>query len=579
MAEDATDRVEESGYTVFWNEVPEPGHHFVQDFLPTILLILGFLSVLALVLSGFLVINVISAILTQQTRQIGVMKAIGAQTGQITGLYMRMVVAFGLTALLIAIPLGVLGANVFARFIAGQLNFDLVGIKMPTQVLAIQILVGLLAPILAALYPILHSAQMTVYEAIQDQGLGGDVQDGSHLGSVLQRLQGRLPLSRPLRLSLRNTFRRRGRLVRTLIPLILGGAIFMSVLTVRASLFRTLEDTLVSQGFDVQLKFDRAYRIERIEAQAAEIDHIDKLESWTVREGIPIHPGEREGKSVRVYAVPPDTRLLEPEIEAGRWLQPGDANAIVISSGLLFDEKALGLGETITLRIDDEETDWEVVGINRVFQPAIAPSVVYVSQDYYWRELGGYDHTDTVRVLTTRHDPATHAAVVAALEERLGAGDIEVVSTRNATEDRNIFTERFNILTVILMLMAFLLATVGSLGLLGAMSINVLERRREIGVMRAIGASNQVILRIFMVEGILIGLLSWVGGVAVSQLMGRLISRQVGITFARLPLTFVYDLRAPLLWLLIMLVIATLSSLAPARNAVNVSVRETLDYE
>ena len=251
----------------------------------------------------------------------------------------------------------------------------------------------------------------------------------------------------------------------------------------------------------------------------------------------------------------------------------------MISSGLLFDGKALGLGETITLRIDDEETDWEVVGINRVFQPAIAPSVVYVSQDYYWRELGGYDHTDTVRVLTTRHDPATHAAVVAALEERLGAGDIEVVSTRNATEDRNIFTERFNILTVILMLMAFLLATVGSLGLLGAMSINVLERRREIGVMRAIGASNQVILRIFMVEGILIGLLSWVGGVAVSQLMGRLISRQVGITFARLPLTFVYDLRAPLLWLLIMLVIATLSSLAPARNAVNVSVRETLDYE
>ncbi len=67
-------------------------------------------------------------------------------------------------------------------------------------------------------------------------------------------------MSRPLRLSLRNTFRRRGRLVRTLIPLMLGGAIFMTVLSVHASLFRTLEETLVSQGFDVQLQLSRAHR-------------------------------------------------------------------------------------------------------------------------------------------------------------------------------------------------------------------------------------------------------------------------------------------------------------------------------
>ncbi|NJN84817.1 MAG: hypothetical protein HC802_22685 [Caldilineaceae bacterium] len=104
-------------------------------------------------------------------------------------------------------------------------------------------------------------------------------------------------MSRPLRLSLRNTFRRRARLIRTLIPLILSGAIFMSVLSVRASLFRTLEETLISQGFDVQLKFDRAYRVERIETQAGEIDDIAALESWTLSEGIPIHPGAREGKA------------------------------------------------------------------------------------------------------------------------------------------------------------------------------------------------------------------------------------------------------------------------------------------
>jgi putative ABC transport system permease protein len=112
VAQEATDKMERSGYTVFWTEVPEPGKHFVEEFLPTILLILTALGVLALVLSGFLVINVIAAILTQQTRQIGVMKAIGARTGSIAQLYLRMVLLFGLSALILAVPLAAMGASV-----------------------------------------------------------------------------------------------------------------------------------------------------------------------------------------------------------------------------------------------------------------------------------------------------------------------------------------------------------------------------------------------------------------------------------------------------------------------------------
>ena len=82
------------------------------------------------------------------------------------------------------------------------------------------------------------------------------------------------------------------------------------------------------------------------------------------------------------------------------------------------------------------------------------------------------------------------------------------------------------------------MAIVGALGLMGTMSINVLERKREIGVMRAIGASDSAVLRIFVVEGVIIGLLSWMGGILISQPMSRLISRQVGMAFLELPLAF-----------------------------------------
>src|SRR5690606_20332230 len=128
---------------------------------------------------------------------------------------------------------------------------------------------------------------ITVREAIQDQGLG-TASGAAAVTERLARLQQRLRLSRPLQLSLRNTFRRRGRLARTLIPLGLGGAIFMTVMILRTSLFTTLEATLAAQGFDVQIQFSEAYAIRRIQQVLVGLPQITAAESWTTREGIPI---------------------------------------------------------------------------------------------------------------------------------------------------------------------------------------------------------------------------------------------------------------------------------------------------
>ncbi|HXF61257.1 MAG TPA: FtsX-like permease family protein [Caldilineaceae bacterium] len=579
VAQEATDKLERSGLTVYWTEVPEPGEHFVEDFLPTILVILGSLALLALILSSFLVINVIAALLTQQVRQIGIMKAIGARTAQIAAIYVRMVLCFGAGALVLAIPLGMIGARLFARFIAAQLNFDLADFRPAPAVLALEVMVGLATPVAAALWPILATARKTVREALQETGLEGEGPPQGTLARRLLALQQQLPLSRPLRLSLRNTFRRRGRLARTLLPLSLGGAIFMSVLSVRASLFRTLEETLVERGFDVQVQFSRPYQVRRIEYEVAQVEGVATLESWTAREAVPVHADGSQGDSLRVYALPATTQVFQPNLVAGRWLRPDDANALVIPTSLLALEPGFALSQTVTLRIGNEETNWQIVGINQLFQPPLVPAAVYVNQPYFWQEMGAYGRSDTARILTTAHDAATHRRVAQALENRLQAAGLKVKSIRTATEDRTVFTERFNIITIILLIMAFLLATVGSLGLMGTMSINVLERRREIGVMRAIGASDQAILRIVVAEGMVISLLSWAGAALLSQPMGRALSFQVGMNFAKLPLSYVYDLRAPVLWLLIIVVVSVLASLAPARSATAVSVRETLAYE
>jgi putative ABC transport system permease protein len=578
VAQAARDKLERSGYTILWTEVPKPGHHFAQDFLPTIQLILGVLGTLALVLSSFLVINVVTAILTQQTRQIGVMKAVGADSTQITALYLRIVLFFGLGALLLALPLGATGAYFFSRFIANQLNFDLVGLQLSPGILLLEVAIGLVVPALAALVPILQAARITVREAIQDQGLG-TVGVAGTVPARPARLHTRLHLSRPLQLSLRNTFRRRGRLARTLIPLGLGGAIFMTVMILRASLFTTLEATLTSQGFDVQIQFSEPYAIRRVQQALVTLPMITDAELWNTREGIPQRADGSEADSVRVFALPAQTRLYQPDLVAGRWLDPNDTDAVVVAVGLLYAEPEYELGKTITLRIDGEESAWQIVGVTNAFQPPIAPALLYVNQPYFWRKLGNHHRADTLRVLTAAHDPVTHAQTAQMLQARLKAMGMEIRSTRTASEDRRIFGERFNIITSILMIMALLLAIVGSLGLMGTMSINVLERKREIGVMRAVGASTEDILQIFVVEGVVIGLISWVAGLLLSPPISYAMSYRIGMTFTKQPLTYVYDPRGPLFWFIIVIVVSALASLVPARNAAGLSVRETLAYE
>lgn len=579
VAQSAADKLTRDGLVVAWTEVPEPGKHFVEDFLPTILIILTSLGVLALILSGFLVINVITALLTQQTRQIGVMKSIGARPGQIAELYLRMVMCFGLGALFLAVPMGVLGSRTFSGFVAGQLNFDLGRVAVQPLAVGLQVAVGILTPVAAAFFPIVSTVQRTVREALADAGVDAPQPAATPLAQRLAAWQQQLPLSRPARLALRNTFRRRGRLIRTLIPLTLGGALFMSVLSVRASLFLTLEHTLIERGFDVQIQFNQPYSLRRIQAVVDQVAGVAVQEGWTVREGAPVRADGSQGDQLFVYGIPAQTAVFQPKLVAGRWLTPADGNAVVVPSALLQWEPELALGRPITIRIGPEEYRFEIVGVIQVFQPPIAPAILYANQPYLWREVGGSNRADMVRILTYVHNDSTQRSVAQAATDQLQTAGLQVKSIRNASEDRAIFAQRFNIVTVILLFMAFLLATVGSLGLMGTMSINVLERRREIGVLRAIGASDGAVIRLFVLEGVVISVIAWAGSIVLAQPMSRVMSYVVGMNFAKLPLTYVFDLRALPLWLTIAIVVSALSSLIPARAAARLSVRETLAYE
>lgn len=573
VADRVKHKVEQSGRLVSFVHVPPPGEHPATQQVETFLLILGALGGLSLFLSVFLVVNTVTALLAQQVPQIGIMKAIGARGRQVTAMYLGMVLLYGLVALALAVPLGAGAAYAFTSYLASLINFDVAGFRLPLQTLALQAAIALLVPLLAALWPTVAGTRVTVREAISTYGLTKGSFGAGRIDRLVQRVR---VFPRPLLLSLRNTVRRKARLALTLFTLTLGGAIFIAVLSVHASLLATLDDALAYRQYDVSVRFSQPQRIEQVVHEAKQVPGVVAAESWRFGTARRLRAGDHEGPDIQLIAPPAETVLIRPVVLEGRWLLPGDEDALVINTEVLREEPDLKVGQEVTLKIDGRETTWRIVGLVRA---VIAGPIAYANFPYFARVVHAVARTNGVQVVSERHDAASQTAIAAALKEHFDGVRMRVSSTLTASAQRRNIEYQFNILVTFLAIMALLLAVVGGLGLMGTMSINVLERSREIGVMRAIGASNRSVLQIFMVEGLLIGTLSWLIGAVLSLPISKLLSDYIGIAFMRAPLSYTFSPQGAFLWLGIVLVLAALASFLPSWRAARLTVREVLAYE
>jgi putative ABC transport system permease protein len=566
--------LERDGYLISSTQIPTPGEHFVAPIVKAILLVLGVIGLFSLLLSGALVVNTISAVIARQVRQIGVMKAIGGRTPQITGIYLALVAIFGVLSLGVAVPLALLGTRVLTSYVAGISNFDVLTTGLPPIVVVLETVVGLLVPLGAALIPISFGTRVTVREAINDYGIG----TGSGDGNLIDRLVGGVRgVPGIYALTLRNTFRRKARLALTLLTLTLSGAIFVAVLSVRVSLFATLEEALGYARYDVSVTLAQPYRARLVEREALRVPGVDQVEGWLSSTAIRVRPDGSESSNYLLTGVPPETEFLSPTLIAGRWLRPADGNAVVVSVDFSKDEPDVRVGDTITLTVDGKDVDWTVVGV--VTTQFSVPPNIYTTYESLGRELNQPGSTNRAVIRTAQDDADFQAQAAQALEERFKRAGLLVGATGTSSEFAASFEARFNILTVFMLFMAFLLATVGGLGLAGTMGLNVLERVREIGVMRAIGASDGAVQRIVLAEGIFIGLLSWALAAVFALPLSKALSDGVGIAFGNEPLAFSFSLSGAVLWLGFALLIALVSSYLPARRASRLSVREVLTYE
>ena len=575
--DDIDEKLKTQGLSVGFSEVLHPKEHYLQETINGVGLVLAVMAIASLGLSVMLVINTINALIAQQISQIGIMKAVGSTRRQITTMYLSAIFVYGFLSLMIAVPIGAYAGNALAKWMLNLLNVPVTPFEILPNVLLLQILVGLLTPLLAGLFPVLQGVAIPAAHAINQTGLGRG-QYGYHLvDRLISRIRG-IPVMAAL--SLRNTFRRPGRVILTLLTLTVSGAFFIMVYSTQYSFEQTIDAIFAGFGYEVEIDFENLQRIDEVIPLIESSPNVKNAEMWVFRIAnakVPGASGPGSEHEVFVRGVPSESPIFKPRLTAGRMLDPMDDRAILLNQKLA-GRMGVGVGDEIIIDLPEVgETRWTIVGL--VFDlNGRDQNTAFANIDTLNVALRNVGKAAVAMIQGTDQSLATQQAIEADLVTFFDSKGMKVGYSDVATEDRNNASAQFSILTQLLMMMTILMAVVGSMGLSGTLSINVIERRREIGVMRAVGASSRDVSLVFTGEGLMLGLTSWLLALPLGLGVAPTFVLALGevIDF---PAEYYPAIHGVWIWLGIVIVLSIFASWVPARRATRISVNESLAYE
>jgi putative ABC transport system permease protein len=328
---------------------------------------------------------------------------------------------------------------------------------------------------------------------------------------------------------------------------------------------------------DVTLDFDRAYRLREIDRAVMAVDGVTRVEGWQFASGELMDDRDNVVENITLLAPPAESRLVQPILVDGRWLRTDDVQKMAVSEGLQKSFPDLKAGDTLNMRINGRDEVWQVVGIFKfVDQEGI---LGYAPFEYVSEMNNLVNRSFSFRVVTEQHDRAYQDAKAEELDKHLRDKGFKVRVAEAGSASLDTAVESLDILVVFLLIMAVLTAIVGSMGLTGTMGMNVLERTREIGITRAIGADDRAVMRTVIAEGVVIGLISFALAIVLSIPFTYGLSTIVSLAIFQTPIDVVFTYMGYAIWLGLVLLLSTFASILPARNAARLTIREVLAYE
>jgi putative ABC transport system permease protein len=379
----------------------------------------------------------------------------------------------------------------------------------------------------------------------------------------------------------RNLVRRPQRFIATVALLAAGGALFLAGINSSEAWQRWVDDGLERRSYDAQLHFAGPVKQSEVDAVLSDVDGVS---DWETLVSLPATPADSSGsvRIQRIYpdgghglfvatAIDPETELVDVSVREGEWLD-GSANTVVLNQAAATRLANPAIGSTTTLSLEGTAAEWTIVG---VIDEVGSPATVYVPTGELDAALGAPSSATSVQIVAADDTAATIERAQAAL----ASAGIVVASTVPTTELASAIDNHVVVFVAVLIALAVLMAIIGALGLASAMSMSVIERTREYGVMKAIGASSRFVRSLVLSEAVMTGGIGFIIAAAASVPVSALVGSTLGNLAFSTPLPLVISGGAIVTWAVIAVLGAALASVAAASRSARLTVRESLAHQ
>jgi putative ABC transport system permease protein len=477
-----------------------PSAHPHAPLMNAMLRILAVLTAIAFTCSAALAGYLMAALMRREVKVVGVMKTLGASGWRVAAQYCALALPLVAAALAIAVPLGVALGRALTRYQQEVLNIDVASLAVSPALLGQELALAIAIPLFALAAPIVRAARMKPLAAIHDAGIAPP-RLAARLAARVLAVPGRVAAT----LALRNVFRRPWRMLVMLLALGAGGALLLTTLTNYASLMGAVDRSLAQEGHDVEVFLQRPGPAEELEAIARTVPDVAVAEAWrraavSLPEALaaPALRGLPDRMRFTLVGFPEGSRLFTLRVVEGRAPAPG-ADEVVASRALTDAYPGLALGSTVEVSFRERKAAVRLVGfVEQIGTPAMyAPFATFDAVTAL--EAGA-------TALRAKARAGTPDALAAALDQAFLDARRAPAQVISRTLVRDALDEHFAVVGGVMRIVALAASLAGALVLVATAAFNVLERTREVGVLRALGATRERIVAIFALEGIAVAL-------------------------------------------------------------------------
>ena len=543
----------------------------------------------AVLLAALLVINTIITLLIEQTRIIGIMKALGGTRATIFRSYLVTVAIYACLGTIVGVGLGILVAYITTIALARRLTaapgvpLTMGPLVVTPATLAICLLLGFALPVATALLPLWRGTRISVREALSTYGISGARRTAA--SPYQMRWTRKISMTwmpQIVWLGLRNLFRRRGRAALTLLALALYSAAFLAEIGPLDTLGQRLSDAYASYHYDFQLFTHQQQPFSQFKAQLlAQQPNIEDVER-----GNGIGVNTRWGQ-IALQEIEANSQMYSPQLVAGRWFQPGERNFLVLNDTAAA-LTGLSAGDTMALtdvtRFGGHgySATWRIIGIvHDDSDLATGFGLAITTPQNYNRFFHLPIDSEQGILFVKLHDPSPQA--IQELTNWVNRTFNRIHFTTAAYSARSYHQQiqqqgnaSLKFVHALLLGSSALVALVGILVMTITLISSIIDRGREIGIVRALGARGWQVACIFWIEGVALGFLSWAAGYLLSIPLSRSVLNQFSTL---VPIPLLLNPYALLETFLALLVVITLASVIPIRLANRLQVADALHYE